>query len=283
MNEIEKIIKEEIRFEKYKYNSLSFLKEELNLLYEFLLIKLSKENISVGEKNKIKKQTQEKLDKIYNDFYFYGKNDIEEQVNYLIELKDVKLDTEKIILGTLFGLTLLELINKQKNYQLNFLNKMINENKIEKDFIDGKNILNQNRTILGSFSKNLRQLVRNKENKKGIIGWRSIAVLDGKTTPICLKLHNKFYSKEKYKNREDIEDLPPRHLNCRSEVVAISDINVKDITIDEYFKKNKDEAIDILGKKRAELFFNEKIKFNSFLDIGNRLFSLEEIKQKLKE
>lgn len=55
-----------------------------------------------------------------------------------------------------------------------------------------------------------------------IIGWQSISVLDGRTTPMCIELSKKVYMKPQYKKVGDIPDRPPSHYNCRRVIIAIT-------------------------------------------------------------
>lgn len=52
-----------------------------------------------------------------------------------------------------------------------------------------------------------------------VIAWRSVAVLDDRTTPVCEKLHGQYF-------RPDTEEtelcFPPRHFNCRSIMVPVT-------------------------------------------------------------
>ena len=63
-------------------------------------------------------------------------------------------------------------------------------------------------------SKQARQYAYADQDKESDVGgWISIAILDNRTTPICIGLHNVFYSAEKYKTRFDLPYQIPRHNN----------------------------------------------------------------------
>jgi hypothetical protein len=47
----------------------------------------------------------------------------------------------------------------------------------------------------------------------GIKGWLSIAILDNRTSAICIGYNNRFYTKKKYGTRDNVPSPPPRHPN----------------------------------------------------------------------
>ncbi|NYT47683.1 MAG: hypothetical protein H0A75_09190 [Candidatus Methanofishera endochildressiae] len=54
-----------------------------------------------------------------------------------------------------------------------------------------------------------------------IKGWISVAILDNRTSAICIGFTNKYYSIKDYPTRESIPNKPPRHPRCRSTIVAV--------------------------------------------------------------
>lgn len=68
-------------------------------------------------------------------------------------------------------------------------------------------------SIHAAFSRANDEVYR--QHKKLIIGWRSLAVLDGRTSKQCASLDRVFYSADKY-DIDEIPNRPPRHMNCRS-------------------------------------------------------------------
>lgn len=111
-------------------------------------------------------------------------------------------------------------------------------------------------------------------------GWRSVAVLDERTSAICLSLHNMFYSVNDYDSRYDIPDLPPRHPYCRSMIVTVYEfsgekgVNYKDVEIsaEKFLERNPEAAQKILGKKKYELFASGDYKIESFVTKDRRRF-----------
>ena len=126
-----------------------------------------------------------------------------------------------------------------------------------------------------------------KKLRSNIKGWMSIAVLDNKTSAICLSLHNKFYSIEDYKTRFDIPYQIPRHPHCRSMFVTVfkdkSIQSYKGKNLETFLMQNPTQGKELMGIKKYELFTQEKIKLTNFVDLKNgRYFTNAEIKKRLK-
>lgn len=119
-----------------------------------------------------------------------------------------------------------------------------------------------------------------------IKGWMSIAVLDNKTSAICLSLHNVYYSKEEYKTRDNIPYPIPRHPNCRSMLVAVYKgthiKSYKEVNLDTFLRNNEDIGKDIMGIKKYEMYKEKGIKFQNFVDIKHsRYYTNSEIQKRL--
>lgn len=128
-----------------------------------------------------------------------------------------------------------------------------------------------------------------------IIGWKSVAVLDSRTTPICAGLSNKKYYKSQGYTYEKIPNKPPRHFRCRSilqPLTKISDnleseqmqsssnnqISATDSFKDFFERQSPSFQKEWLGDSRYKLFQQGKLKFDEFIDIKNgKLFTLDEI------
>lgn len=126
-----------------------------------------------------------------------------------------------------------------------------------------------------------------KKLRSNIKGWMSIAVLDNKTSAICLSLHNKFYSIEDYKTRFDIPHQIPRHPHCRSMFVTVfkdkSIQSYKGKNLETFLMQNPTQGKELMGIKKYEMFQQEKIKLTNFVDLKNgRYFTNAEIKKRLK-
>lgn len=125
-----------------------------------------------------------------------------------------------------------------------------------------------------------------KKLRSNIKGWISIAVLDNKTSAICLSLHNKFYSAEDYKTRFDIPYQIPRHPHCRSMFVTVfkdkSIQSYKGKNLETFLRQNPTQGKELMGIKKYEMFEQEKIKLTNFVDLkGGRYFTNDEIKKRL--
>lgn len=125
-----------------------------------------------------------------------------------------------------------------------------------------------------------------KKLRSNVKGWMSIAVLDNVTSPICLSLHNKFYSAEDYKTRFDIPYQIPRHPHCRSMFVTVfkdkSIQSYKGKNLETFLRQNPTQGKELMGIKKYDLFEQEKIKLTNFVDLKNgRYFTNDEIKKRL--
>lgn len=125
-----------------------------------------------------------------------------------------------------------------------------------------------------------------KKLRSNVKGWMSIAVLDNVTSPICLSLHNKFYSAEDYKTRFDIPYQIPRHPHCRSMFVTVfkdkSIQSYKGKNLETFLRQNPTQGKELMGIKKYEMFEQEKIKLTNFVDLkGGRYFTNDEIKKRL--
>lgn len=125
-----------------------------------------------------------------------------------------------------------------------------------------------------------------KSSKEEIRGWNSIAVLDGRTSAICVGLHNKFYSAKDYKSRSEVPDKPPRHPNCRSILITVwkgTDIrNFKGQNLTTFLKRNPKTAKDIMGIEKHRLWSEGKAKIDKYIDLkGKRFYRNDEIVKRL--
>lgn len=127
---------------------------------------------------------------------------------------------------------------------------------------------------------------RDVDNKNdNIKGWLSIAVLDNRTSVICVGLANKYYSVKQYPQRGDIPNQPPRHPNCRSILVAVEyGERLKDYmtrTADDFMHSNPKTAIDFLGEEKHKLWLESHTSINNFIDLKKgALFTNEQIERK---
>lgn len=123
-------------------------------------------------------------------------------------------------------------------------------------------------------------------SKEQIRGWMSIAVLDNRTSAICVGLHNKFYSIKNYKSRGNVPDKPPRHPNCRSILITVfkgTDIRqFKGENLNTFLKRNPETAKDIMGIEKYRLWSEGKAKIDKYIDLkGKRFYRNDEIVKRL--
>ncbi len=112
-----------------------------------------------------------------------------------------------------------------------------------------------------------REVIEARRDKKyKIDGWYSVAILDRKTSAICVSLHGKYYSKAEYKTRDSIPNAPPRHINCRSVLIRQevgTELQVQ--TADEFLQANEEAGKGILGKKKYAIYKESGKSITSFL------------------
>lgn len=125
-----------------------------------------------------------------------------------------------------------------------------------------------------------------KKNSKEVKGWISIAILDNKTSAICMALHNKFYSADDYKNRFEIPNKPPRHPNCRSILMTVykgkSIQSYKGKNLETFLEQNPNTGKELMGIEKYRLFKEKKVKLTNFVDLkGKRFYTNSEIKKRL--
>ena len=219
---------------------------------------------------------------------------VDEQLANITDNK-VKADLDQ---ESLAGYTLKESVQARqlatKKQALGFMaiaNETLKEKKSVNDLID-KEVEKYGKQLEAFYrtqTKKAREqgyLYNDKKDNKNIRGWISIAVLDNRTSPICISYHNKVYLKKDYKTREDIPNRPPRHINCRSILMPVYDgvriTNYKGQNISTFLKNNPKVAEDILGQKKYRIFKSGKAKINSFIDVkGQRFFTNDEIIKRL--
>ena len=84
-------------------------------------------------------------------------------------------------------------------------------------------------------------------NKKAIIGWQYVAVLDSRTTPLCAHRDGTIYP------TTDTSHLPPAHFNCRSTTVPVLK-SWKDMSKLEGVAQIRRRNLKGLSKKKREYY-----------------------------
>lgn len=129
-----------------------------------------------------------------------------------------------------------------------------------------------------------------------IIGWRSRAVLDSRTSFQCAALDGVKYMKPKYKY-STIPNRPKRHFNCRSIIVPITIMDTvterpengdetgqvkSNVKFEQWFPTQSVQfQKEYLGDARYKLYKEERLSIKSFVDVKDgRRFTLKELNEK---
>lgn len=128
-----------------------------------------------------------------------------------------------------------------------------------------------------------------------IIGWKSVATLDSRTTLICASLDGDRYLKKDGFKWATIPTKPPRHFRCRSVMVPLTGLDEENdtraangdtkgqvsakLTFQQWFDRQSPTFKNkYLGPSRFELYKNGKFKISSFVDVKTgEKFTLDEI------
>lgn len=299
-------LKNELYFEQYEFMSYRPTVKYVSKFLDSILVKLDKENLNLRDIEDINRY----VDREFEDNIFNEK--LKEEVNnelvaltalyfaFQEKLMQVKL-TDKIKKAILdyqnddiTGYKLNELIEQSKLSSKAKIKAIIKANwslkeKAYKEELRKASVEKIDRdlnSILLTTAKHLREKTLNEPSlNEDIEGWISIAILDNRTTPICIKLHKEFYSKAIYKDRFNIPNLPPRHIKCRSAVVRTKDYTqdarMADLSFGDFLLENEDIGIDILGQKKYELFKTGRYDIKNFISNENRFFTLKELEDRL--
>lgn len=151
------------------------------------------------------------------------------------------------------------------------------------------------RTTVANVSNGVRDQTY-KQNEDIIKGYQIVATLDARTSLICISQDGKVY-----KIGSGIQ--PPFHPNCRTVTIPILKswkelgINLKEApattratmngqvsakkTYSQWLKgQKKSVQEDVLGKKRAALFRNSKVKVDQFVDYKGGTLTLTQLEKK---
>lgn len=227
------------------------------------------------------------------------KDDLKEYVDGQVEIITGEKESINFAKTLLAGYTFNELITQRKNTTKKQLTRFmvqaqdaIKENDQIRQLIDDE--LNKYKNSMDTFyrtqAKSAREVGYGQNEKKlqtEIKGWMSIAVLDNKTSAICLSLHNKYYEKgDQYKTRFDLPYQIPRHPNCRSMFVAVfkgkSIQSYKEKNLETFLNENETRGKELMGIEKYRLFKEKNIKLVNFVDLkGKKFYTNSEIKKRL--
>lgn len=101
-----------------------------------------------------------------------------------------------------------------------------------------------------------------------------ISVLDGNTTPVCIRRSTKVYT-------VGMGPIPPAHHRCRSTISPYK----KGMQIPENYEswlraQPKSEIIDILGQKKGQLFIDNKLTLSKFMLPSGRELTIKELRER---
>jgi len=320
MNEIDAQIAQEIFFEKYKYISIEDFEDLMQKSYNNIMTKILK-NPGAYNNKRLKlllKDIKSELTSIYSITETENLSELELVTGTFLasesKIMKTKLDTK--LLDQVFnfendyvqGYTFAELFQTQNAQTYNRIKKILTVNLIQG--INPKEFSNelhnaqvrltkaQMYTSTRTYAKSLREKTKNETEKtlKGMKGRMSLATLDSNTSAICIKKDKEFYDIKEFKKREDILDRPPRHFNCRSILVRITEDTLSytrasngdkkeqvdtRTTFNSFLKRNPATAKKLLGTKRYDLYKSGKYNVNEFISDNGTWFNLDELKTEL--
>lgn len=301
-------LKNELYFEQYEFLSYKPNVKYVSKFLDNILVKLDNDNLNLVEVEKIYKYVDTEFDE--NIYSKELEDSIKEELAALIalyfafqeKLTKTKLSSKakKRILDfendSVLGYKFKEMIEQSKINSRAKIKSIIKanwaiKNTTYKDELRKASIDKINRdldSITQTYNKFLREkTLLEDELNKDIEGWISIAVLDNRTTPICIKLDKKFYSKEKYEVRENIPNLPPRHIKCRSIVVRTknykNDARYADLSFSDLIREDEYLGIEVLGEKKYNLFKAGRYDIKDFISSENKFYTLKELEDKLNK
>ena len=228
------------------------------------------------------------------ELYKYVKKDIEDIQNSNNELIKLAYNYDKDINNKstfTMGMNLDDLINAKIYYHLNLVIRDLIIDELKVNAIKRKTI-NSITTSTYDYLKSDRQHIIGQIEKSNtnIKGWLYSAILDRRTSNLCISLNNKFYSRKVYKDRSKLPYIPNvnTHPNCRSILITIyKDDDIKDykgLSIQEFIKNEKYEVKKLLGTKKYKLMIENNLSFNEIFNYkNNKFYTNKEIEQKIKE
>lgn len=287
ITELDNIINFEILAENQEINDNS------DKAFEALLLAI----IASISKNDTQAQTKKLIDN--SDINENIKEDLKVFVNSQVENITGEKETINFATTLIAGFTFNELIAQRKNTTKKQLTRFMvqaqdaikQQERVTQLIQDELNRYQKSiETFYRTQAKGAREVGYAQNEKKlqtEIKGWISIAVLDNKTSAICLSLRNKYYEKgDQYKTRFDLPYQIPRHPHCRSIFVAVfkgkSITSYKEKNLETFLIENEQIGKELMGIEKYRLFKEKDIKLVNFVDLkGKRYYTNSEIKKRL--
>jgi hypothetical protein len=282
INSAKDFIKFELLAMDLKYPIISKFKENNRDLLKEVSYRLNNGDSA----SKIKKYIYLKLKALYemvsNDLLCLSI----EQGNLMLDIKNYKINENNTLV---MGLNLEELITGRIHYHTNlilqdYIREDLKVNAIKRKTLNS--LISLNSDYLKANRESIYQTI---EENNDIKGWLYTAVLDRRTSGLCISLNNRFYSAKVYKNRGSVPYRPNvnTHRNCRSLLITIfKDDNVNDyksIGLKEFLKDEKYEAKKLLGIKKYKLFVENKLDIKDVFNFkNNKFYTNKEIIANLK-
>jgi hypothetical protein len=321
MKEIDRVIKQELYYYKFNYTSVSNAKEKLENLYDYLLKQILKTETKPLNRLQYAALFNEVKQEIYNIYYTMGKigqEELTKQTETFLKIESLavlesalnKNIVNKIIDfdEKIFGYTFEDMIKSTSKTIVNKTKKVLdtmvlageNERAAEKELkkVLVSNSTAMNKTIFRTYSKHLREKTREEvENHlEKQLGWISLSTLDSRTSAICIKYDQETFLYPEFSSRKDIDNKPPRHFNCRSILVRLTDETLSftrqskgdeggkqvysKTTFDDFLKRNPDTAKKLLGEEKYNLYLKgrkEGLKIDDFISEDGKFYTNEEI------
>ena len=185
--------------------------------------------------------------------------------------KSFNYDVERVNNNDVFtmGLNLNDLINAKIYYHLSLIVNNVIQNELPVNKIKSKTVNNISSSTY-DYLKAYRTVLYNQVEKKqdNIKGWLYNAILDRRTSKLCIGLNGRFWSRKVYKDRSSLPYVPNvnTHRRCRSTLITIyKDDDVKefrDLTFDEFVKNEKYEVKKLIGDKKYKLMIDNNLSFH---------------------
>ena len=138
-----------------------------------------------------------------------------------------------------------------------------------------KNLATETQTMVKSFVDNTQNQIK-RANPKVFTGYKWCSILDSRTCDVCADLDGSVYN--------TIGDAPfsPIHYRCRCQLIGFFQEEAEPdwTTFSDWVEKIPEEKqIDVLGKKRFELWKNGDLKIKDFVNDGHKI-KLEDLYNK---
>lgn len=281
--------------------------------------------------NALKSLVEKEISGLYEDIKPYVKEDMEgfaqfdykTQFNYLNETASLGYTFAAIPKDTIKQILSFDdvMVLNGKGYTLNELFKNAGSGQVEKykQIISGglaandgySNIAKSLKEAGAESTLNMRTLVQTAVGEARdsaniytyddvfadvIIGWKSVATLDSRTSLQCAALDGVRYMRPKYSYKA-IPNRPKRHFNCRSILKPITTFDTvterpengdntgqvkSNVKFEQWFPTQSEKfQKEYLGDARYKLYKEERLSIKSFVDVKDgRRFTIKELNEK---